>query len=120
MFAGEHVCWNYLTVRCADIPAVTQLLAEHGRCAHRLQEQATQPRLPLLLTYSPLLTGVSMTQWRNECKKLGCTPGQKPTMPAKKPLLDNKKKRAGSTEGAAEVMRSIGPRAIVLLLLYDR
>ena len=73
-----------------------------------------------LLTAAYWRVHYAASQWRNECKKLGCTPGQKPTMPAKKPLLDNKKKRAGSTEGAAEVMRSIGPRAIVLLLLYDR
>ena len=42
MFAGEYVCWNYLTVKCADIGNATQLLAEHGRCAHRLQEQVCQ------------------------------------------------------------------------------
>ena len=40
MFAGEYVCWNYLTVRCSDVTQASQALAEHGRCAHRLQEQA--------------------------------------------------------------------------------
>jgi hypothetical protein len=82
MFAGEYVCWNYLTVKCADVNNATTQLAEHGRCAHRLQEQ-----------------------WRNECKKMGCQPGQKPVMPQKKAATVSgagSKKRTISAEGVVE------------------
>ena len=39
VYAGENICWSYLAVRCNDIGSATQLLAEHGRTAHRLHEQ---------------------------------------------------------------------------------
>lgn len=58
--AGEPVCWSYLTAKCSDSAAAAQLLADHGRTAHRLHEQ-----------------------WRVEVKKAGAN-GQKPPAPPKK------------------------------------
>ena len=43
VYAGENICWSYLTTKCSDVTMASQLLAEHGRTAHRLHEQVTGP-----------------------------------------------------------------------------
>ena len=43
VYAGEYVCWDFLVTKCSDLPTATALLAEHGRTAHRLHEQVTEP-----------------------------------------------------------------------------
>lgn len=76
VMAGEYVCWDYLVTKCTDVAAASERLAEHGRCAHRLQEQ-----------------------WRNECKKGGSGPPAKPPMPGRTKLNSSLKK--GAKSGAA-------------------
>ena len=33
--AGEVICWSYISVKCLDVPAASQLLADHGRSEDR-------------------------------------------------------------------------------------
>ena len=72
--AGEIICWSYISVKCLDVPAASQTLAEHGRNAHRLADQ-----------------------WRLECKKAKEL-GQKPPLPPQqqKKLEARKAKKEGA------------------------
>ena len=77
VYAGEHVCWNYLTARCADVAAATKLLEEHGRVAHRLQEG-----------------------WRQDCKWRQ-EHGQKlPPPPKKGAEVEDSEEEEGEEDGA--------------------
>jgi len=60
VYAGENICWSYLSVKCADASSAAQLLAEHGRTAHRLHEQ-----------------------WKLDCKRASATGQKPPTLPVK-------------------------------------
>ena len=72
--AGEVICWSYISVKCLDVPAASQMLADHGRNCHRLADQ-----------------------WRVECKKAKEL-GQKPPLPPQqqKRLEARKVKREGA------------------------
>lgn len=77
VYAGEHVCWSYLTVKLnGDMTSAVQLLADHGRTAHRLQEQ-----------------------WRAECKKATSSGQKPPTVPKK---ASGPKRGDGSDSSDAE------------------
>ena len=92
--AGEPVCWSYLTAKCSDAAAAAQLLADHGRTAHRLHEQ-----------------------WRVEVKKAGAN-GQKPPAPPKKQGSSGEggKAAAGKGKGAADdgAKKGVGGGSIIV------
>jgi len=81
--AGEVICWGYISVKCLDASAASQMLADHGRSCHRLADQ-----------------------WRVDCKKAKEL-GQKPPLPPQqqKKLEARKAKKEG---GAASVPDSKG------------
>ena len=60
VYAGENICWTYLTTKCSDIKSASDALAEHGRTAHRLHEQ-----------------------WKLECKRANAAGQKLPTAPKK-------------------------------------
>jgi len=74
VYAGETICWSYMSVRCNDIGAATQLLADHGRTAHRLHEQ-----------------------WRLDCKRANASGQKPPASPVKSKQL-TLSRRGGATQ----------------------
>ena len=71
VYAGENVCWAYLTAKCSDVAAASQHLAEHGRTAHKLHDQ-----------------------WKVECKR-ATSQGIKPPNPPTAKKKETSAKRAG-------------------------
>ena len=48
VFAGENICWSYISVKVSDVNSAAQLLSDHGRTCNRLHEQVSTCPPPLL------------------------------------------------------------------------
>jgi len=79
VYAGENICWSYISVRCSDVSSAAQLLAEHGRTAHRLHEQ-----------------------WKLDCKRASANGGKPPTLPLKPKQPQSGKKGGGAPKSECE------------------
>lgn len=88
--AGEVICWSYVSVKCLDVSAASQTLADHGRNAHRLADQ-----------------------WRIECKKAKELGQKWPLPPQQQKKLEARKARKESAvAGSVPDSKSSQPPAV--------
>ena len=65
VFAGENICWSYISVKVSDVNSAAQLLSDHGRTCNRLHEQVSDPPAATAAHIAPLL--LQRTRWRERC-----------------------------------------------------